>query len=84
MSEIDHSRLLSFPGKILVAGATSPTGKLIVDRLCQLGMSTRLFVRDKNRLSDSRNIDVVEGNALDQPDCVRAASGCDAIICTIG
>jgi len=84
MSEIDHSRLLSFPGKILVAGATSPTGKLIVDRLCQFGMSTRLFVRDKNRLSDSRNIDVVDGNALDQPDCVRAASGCDAIICTIG
>ena len=84
MSGIDHSRLLSFHGKILVAGATGITGKLIVDRLCQLGMSVRAFVREANRISDSRNIEVVEGNALDQSDCVRAASGCDAIICTIG
>ena len=84
MSEIDNNHLLSFSDNILVAGATGATGKIIVERLCELGLSTRLFVRDKNRLSDSRNIDVVEGNALDQPDCVRAASGCDAIICTIG
>ena len=84
MSEIDHSRLLSFPGKILVAGATGITGKLIVDRLCHLGMFVRAFVREANRISDTRNIEVVEGNALDHPDCVRATSGCDAIICTIG
>ena len=84
MSEIDHSRLLPFPGKILVAGANGITGKLIVYRLCQLGMSVRAFVHEANRISDTRNIEVVEGNALDQPDCVRAASGYDSIICTIG
>ena len=84
MIEDDQNGPMSFPNKILIAGATGITGKLIVNRLCQLGMSLRVFVRDANRISDSKNIEVVEGNALVNFDCERAASGCDAIICSIG
>jgi len=84
MSEIDNNHLLSFSDNILVAGATGATGKIIVERLCELGLSTRLFVRDKNLLNDSEDIEVVEGNALIISDCKRAASGCDVVICSIG
>ena len=61
MSDIDNNHLLSFSDNILVAGATGATGKIIVERLCELGLSTRLFVRDKNLLKVSNKEGIILG-----------------------
>lgn len=73
-----------FPQKVLVAGATGATGVRILARLRQLGVSVRVFTRERNRASRFPDIEVVEGDALAEPDCNRAVEDCDAVICAMG
>lgn len=70
--------------KVLVAGATGGCGRLIVRRLTDLGISTRVFTRDARRAGALGDVEVVEGNALSADDCRRAVEGCHAVICALG
>jgi len=70
--------------KVLVAGATGGCGRLVVRRLAELCIETRVLTRDTRRAAQFGSIDVVEGNALSPEDCSRATEGCQAVICALG
>jgi uncharacterized protein YbjT (DUF2867 family) len=70
--------------KVLVAGATGGCGRLVVRRLSDLGVATRVLTRDARRATSLGSVEVVEGNALSPEDCRRAIEGCQAVISTLG
>jgi uncharacterized protein YbjT (DUF2867 family) len=57
---------------------------LVVGRLADLGVATRVLTRDARRAVSLGPVEVVEGNALSPQDCRRATQGCQAVICTLG
>jgi len=71
--------------KILVLGASGPTGRHVVDQALQQGHDVTAFVRDPARLPvQHARLRVVAGDATD-PDAVRqAVRGQDAVISTLG
>ncbi len=66
--------------KVLVAGGTGPTGRLIVERLMMLGIATRVMSRAPERANLPREVEVVLADVLVEGDCQRAVVGCDAVI----
>jgi len=71
--------------RILVLGASGPTGRHVVDQALQQGHDVTAFVRDPARLPvQHARLRVVAGDATD-PDSVRqAVRGQDAVISTLG
>jgi len=71
--------------RILVLGASGPTGRHVVDQALQQGHDVTAFVRDPARLPvQHARLRVVAGDATD-PDAVRqAVRGQDAVISTLG
>jgi uncharacterized protein YbjT (DUF2867 family) len=70
--------------KVLVAGATGGCGRLVVRRLSDRRIATRVLTRDARRAALLGPVEVVEGTALSSEDCRRAIEGCQAVICTLG
>jgi len=68
----------------LVAGGTGGIGRLAVRRLGQLRIPTRILTRDRSRAGGLGPVEVVQGNALVEEDCRRAAEDCDGVICAVG
>lgn len=71
----------SRPKRILVSGATGYVGGRLVPCLLQEGYDVRCFVRSKRRLRAQPwgdRVDVVEGDAMNEEDLVRAMEGVDA------
>ena len=69
---------------VLVAGGTGGTGRLVVRRLCQLRIPTRILTRARRRASGAGPVEVVQGDALVEEDCRRAVDGCESVICAVG
>lgn len=69
--------------KVLVLGATGGTGRLIVRDAVAKGHSVVALVRSKAR-ADLPGVDIIEGDARDEADLIRALGGCDAVISTLG
>ena len=67
-----------------MAGATGGCGRLVVRRLADRCIATRVLTRDARRAASLGRVEVVEGNALSPEDCRRATEGCQAVICTVG
>jgi uncharacterized protein YbjT (DUF2867 family) len=57
---------------------------LVVRRLADLRIATRVFTRDARRAASLGPVEVVEGTALSLEDCRRVTEGCQAVICTLG
>lgn len=76
--------MVTFPQKVLIAGATRGVGVHVVRRLRQLDVACRVLARDRGRAEGLGDVEIVEGDAFDEAACKRAAEGCDAVICTIG
>ncbi len=70
--------------KVLVAGATGRCGRLVVDRLAQLAIPTRILTRERSRAAALTASEVVVGTALAPDDCQQATDGCSAVICVLG
>lgn len=71
----------SRPKRVLVSGATGYVGGRLVPCLLQEGYDVRCFVRSKRRLRAQPwgdRVDVVEGDAMNEEDLVRAMEGVDA------
>ena len=71
--------------KTTIFGASSPTGKLLVEKALAKGNELTAFVRDESKLSftDPR-VRVLCGDALTYEDVETAVQGSDAVISTLG
>jgi putative NADH-flavin reductase len=69
--------------KVLVLGANGKTGRLVVDRAVEQGHEVSLLVRDASRFSRT-GVRVIEGNALNAGDVLRAMNLQDAVVECIG
>jgi putative NADH-flavin reductase len=71
--------------KLLILGATGPTGRHVVDLALRSGDSVTTFVRNPAALGDlADKVTVVTGDATSQRDIAAAAVGHDAIISALG
>jgi putative NADH-flavin reductase len=71
--------------KILVFGATGPTGRQIVRQGLKLGYEITAFVRDSGRLPINHvNLDVITGDVRDPKSVVYAVQGHDVILSALG
>lgn len=71
--------------KIIVFGATSETGKQIVNQALQAGHEVTVFVRDANKLGvTNEKLNVITGDALNTQQADDAIKGKDAVLSTLG
>jgi uncharacterized protein YbjT (DUF2867 family) len=71
--------------KILVVGATGGTGRATIDALVRQGHQVTAFSRHAESLEiDSDQVTLLNGDATNQDDVVRAVAGHDAVIITLG
>ena len=74
------------PKKVLVAGATGQTGRLIVSKLLASGYEVRALVRDeaKARQLLGDKVEIVQGDIKDPATLAAAFAGTDAVISAVG
>ncbi|MDA1362480.1 NAD(P)H-binding protein [Glycomyces luteolus] len=71
--------------KLLVLGATGPTGRHFVDLAVRSGDSVTAFVRDPGALAElGGQVALAKGDAKSQRDVAAAAAGHDAIVSALG
>ncbi len=71
--------------KLTIFGASSPTGKLLVEKALARGHVTTAFVRDESKLDiDHPGLRVLCGDALKYEDIDAAVQGSAAILSTLG
>jgi putative NADH-flavin reductase len=71
--------------KILVFGATGPTGQQIIRQGLELGHEITAFVRDPGRLHAKHpNLSVITGDVLDSKSVLIAVQGHDLIMSALG
>lgn len=71
--------------KLLVLGATGPTGRHLVDLALRSGDAVTALVRNPAGLGDlADRVTPIAGDATSPRDVVAAATGCDAIVSALG
>ncbi|GAA3825412.1 NAD(P)-dependent oxidoreductase [Streptomyces phyllanthi] len=71
--------------KLLILGATGPTGRHVVDLALRAGDSVTTFVRNPAALGDlAEKVTVVAGDATSHRDVLAGAAGHDAIVSALG
>ncbi|MGC0340009.1 NAD(P)-dependent oxidoreductase [Streptomyces sp. SLBN-8D4] len=71
--------------KLLILGATGPTGRHVVDLAVRSGDSVTAFVRNPGALGDlAERVTPVTGDATSHRDLAAAAAGHDAIVSALG
>lgn len=70
---------------LTIFGASSATGKHLVEQALAAGHTVTAFVRDADKLTRSNdNLTVVTGDALNPANVSAAVEGADAVLSTIG
>jgi putative NADH-flavin reductase len=71
--------------KIIVFGATGGVGQFVVKQGLEEGFEVTAFVRNPEKLKGSDgNLQVIQGNALNQEDVAAAIAGHDAVVSCLG
>ncbi len=71
--------------RLTIFGASSPTGKLLVEKTLTRGDDVIAFVRDTSKLGISHpGLNILRGDALKYEDVASAVKGCDAVLSTLG
>ena len=71
--------------KLLILGASGPTGVHLVDQALAGGHDVKAFVRDRRKLAASGpRLTVIEGDATRQDQLAAAATGVDAVLSALG
>ncbi|WP_276122179.1 NAD(P)-dependent oxidoreductase [Pararhizobium qamdonense] len=70
--------------KILVLGATGPTGPHIVSQAVSCGYDVTLLVRSPEKAADMKGAKIVVGDARDETVLRQAVKGRDAVISALG
>lgn len=71
--------------KLTIFGASSATGKQLLEKALSNGHEVTAFVRDETRLGIAHpNLRVLCGDALKYEDVEAAVQGCEAVLSTLG
>ena len=70
--------------KILVLGATGPTGRLVVSQALARGYAVTALVRSPEKAADMKGIRLIVGDARDEKILRQAVTGQDAVISALG
>ena len=71
--------------KLTIFGATSSSGRLVVEKALAAGHEVTAFVRDPSKLEvTNERLKVVAGDALNAAQVEKAISGSDAVLSTLG
>jgi putative NADH-flavin reductase len=70
--------------KILILGATGPTGRHIVSQAVSRGYDVTLLVRSPEKAADMKGAHIVVGDARDETMLRQAVKGRDAVISALG
>jgi uncharacterized protein YbjT (DUF2867 family) len=70
--------------KILVLGATGPTGRHIVRQAVNRGYDVTILVRSAGKATDLKGVKLVVGDARDEKALRQAVKGRDAVISALG
>lgn len=71
--------------KLLILGATGPTGRLVAERALECGDTVTVLVRRPDALGPlTSQVDVVVGDATSSGDLAAAMAGQDAVISALG
>lgn len=74
----------SAPSKILILGATGPTGRLIAGQAVSRGYDVTALVRSREKARDLKEIRLVIGDARDEAVLCDALRGRDVVISALG
>ena len=83
--EVTHAAAvyIQFPAmKLLILGATGPTGRQLVRQALEAGHSVAALVRDRAKVSEA--IEVIQGDATDSGVVAASVRGCDAVLSALG
>ena len=71
--------------KLTIFGATSSSGRLVLEKALAAGHEVTAFVRDPSKLDvTNERLKVVAGDALNAAQVEKAISGSDAVLSTLG
>ena len=67
--------------KVFILGATSPTGKVLLNHLQSTkNLDITCYVRSPEKLSSFKNLKIIQGDITDQPSLSKSMKGMDIII----
>jgi putative NADH-flavin reductase len=73
------------PKRILIIGATGGTGRQLVTQALERGYTVTALARSPAKLSsDHPQLNVIQGDVLDQAVVEKAMSGQEAVLCALG
>jgi putative NADH-flavin reductase len=84
MIESAHDSAGATPAKVLVLGATGPTGRRIVSRALARGYQVTALVRSPAKANDLGGARLVVGDARDEKALREAVSGQDFVVSALG
>lgn len=70
--------------KLLILGATGPTGQHLVKQALDAGHAVAVLVRDPTKLTESRPVEIIQGDATDAATIANAVRGRDAVLSALG
>jgi uncharacterized protein YbjT (DUF2867 family) len=83
MNMVTETTLGAAP-KILILGATGPTGRHIVSQAVNRGYDVTVLVRSPEKAADMKGAKIVVGDARDEKALRQAVKGRDAVISALG
>ncbi|QND46086.1 SDR family oxidoreductase (plasmid) [Rhizobium lusitanum] len=84
MTTFTTDKTLAAAPKILILGATGPTGRHIVSQAVSRGYDVTLLVRSPEKAADMKGAKIVVGDARDEKVLRQAVKGRDAVISALG
>ena len=73
------------PKRVLIIGATGGTGHQLVEQALERGYIVTALVRNPSKLqSNHPQLNVIQGNVLDEGAVAKAIAGQDAVLCALG
>ncbi len=71
--------------KVFILGATGALGKIVTNLALQKGMEVKAFVRNPAKMNVQHpQLEIVQGNILNETDVINAIKGVDAVVWAIG
>lgn len=68
---------------ILVLGATGRIGKLLIPLLCKEEDNITAYVRNVKKEVESKNVNIIQGNVLDENALTESMKGQDVVIAVL-
>ena len=70
--------------KLLILGATGPTGQNLVSQAFDAGHQVTVLVRNPRKLSEARPVTIIEGDPTHAATIAKSMRECDAVLSALG